>query len=364
MLTLYYLMKNSKTQAKLSASEYYSILNESKRFKLKGGSVAKCRICLQEGSFPIYGSKDTDLYLEVIQNVGDVHVSEDDDYPKHLCEICHDFIKGAILFKKVAKESDNILKQSVKEETVYDQTSDVDTQELSDSSTCDTVRPRKWGNNHLFSQLSLKKVKVERGGRVNNYAPKVTCKICNKVINRSYIKEHMTMHDPDHKKFVCDVCGKSFRLRCAYHNHSLRHRKDFPFKCQFCPYRGKYSELLKNHMRTHTGDYRYMCTECPARFLFKSNLNKHMLKHKEPQFKCDACKRAFHTKLMLQRHFDSDHLGIKNHVCNLCGKAFGYRNAMMKHQRHVHKREKLMFGRMPAYLAAEHRVQDLGQDDS
>ncbi|CAD0205476.1 unnamed protein product [Chrysodeixis includens] len=362
MLTLYYLFKNSRTQAKLSANEYYSILNESKRFKLRGGSISKCRVCLQEGTFSIYGNEDTSLYLEVLQKVGDVHVNADDDYPKHLCEMCHDFIKGAILFKKVAQESDNILREPVTPKSIYYQLSDQENQELSDNSTCDTIAPRK-RNNHLFSQLKLKKKKVERGGRVNNsYAPKVTCKICNKVINQSYIKEHMTMHDPEHKKFVCDVCGKSFRLRCAYYNHSLRHRKDFPYKCQFCPYRGKYPMLLKYHMRTHTGDYRYMCTECPARFLYKSNLNKHSLKHKEPQYKCESCERAFHTKLMLQRHVDSEHLGIKNHVCIVCGKAFGYRKALTQHERDVHKREKLSTGRMPAYLAAEHREQDEGQE--
>ncbi|CAK1541008.1 unnamed protein product [Leptosia nina] len=184
-------------------------------------------------------------------------------------------------------------------------------------------------------------------------AAKIQCEICNTVINKSYYSQHMTMHDPNHQKYICDVCGKSFRLRCAYHSHSLRHRSDFQHKCQFCPYKARYKELLKTHMKVHIGDYKYMCTECPTRFLFKSNLNRHLLRHKEPQFSCDVCKRSFHIKLALQRHYEADHLGIKKHVCNICGKAFGYRNAMMKHQRCVHKREKIRFSRMPAYLQTE-----------
>ncbi|KAJ8709754.1 hypothetical protein PYW08_009758 [Mythimna loreyi] len=358
MLTLYYLMKKSKKEKfKISAAEYYKNLHENndKRSKIKERSLSRCRVCLQEGHVPIFGTENSVSIVEVLLVMSNIEVSENDEYPKLLCSTCHEFIKGAILFRKIARESDEILKQPVKEETVDDH--DQYDQDFSDSSIYDTKQPEKWvPQNDDVGEVKLeKKVKVKYASN-----SKVTCNICNKVINKSYHKEHMTMHDPDHKKYVCDVCGKSFRLRCAYHNHSLRHGSEFPYKCKFCPYKGRYSELLKTHMRTHTGDYRYMCTECPARFLFKSNLNSHALKHKEPQLHCDSCKRAFHTKLMLQRHYEADHLGIKNHVCNICGKAFGYRNAMMKHQRHVHKREKLLFGRMPAYLEAEHGNEDAG----
>ncbi|CAG5014044.1 unnamed protein product [Parnassius apollo] len=293
----------------------------------------------------IYGNKDSPEILDALNVFADIQIRVDDSLPKRLCEVCYNFLQGAILFRKIAKESQETLNRPVKEESLLDHSQD---QDYTDDYECkDTIQ--NWPSND-----DLRDTKVSKREK-DKQATKVTCQVCNKIINRSYYKEHLTMHDPNHHKYVCDVCGKSFRLRCAYHNHSLRHRDDFPFKCQFCPYKGRYAELLKTHLRTHTGDYRYMCTECPARFLFKSNLNSHMLKHKEPQFKCDACKRAFHTDLMLRRHYEADHLGIKNHVCNMCGKAFGYRNAMMKHQRHVHKREKLLFGRMPSYLEAEHK---------
>lgn len=349
MLSLYYLLKKTKSKPNLITTQYYQHLNENADLKIEDVN-GKCRVCLQDGVIEIFGKDDTRYILEAVENIGNIHINENDDYPKYLCHVCHEFIKGAILFKKIAIQSDEILKRQVKEEHTLDLSFDRD---VSDSSVYDT----KDTENHFSESKEKYDLKKEKNTKIKS-AQKVTCKICNKVINRSYYKEHMTMHDPDHKKYVCDVCGKSFRLRCAYHNHSLRHRSDFPYKCQFCPYKGRYSELLKTHMRTHTGDYRYMCTECPARFLFRSNLNSHMLKHKEPQFKCESCKRAFHTKLLLQRHFEAHHLGIKNHVCNICGKAFSSRNAMMKHQRSVHKREKLSFGRVPAYLEAEHKNND------
>lgn len=352
MLALFYQMKTAQIKPVLQIDEHYKLLLNQKSLKTSD-TLSKCRVCLSESlTRPIYSDDHKTEIVEALQIFGDIRISEDDNYPKHLCSACFKFIKGAILFRKVAKQSEAqlqlLLKQEVQLEPGYcDEGDDDDTFEVKET--------QKWSEDELDT---LNGSKIKKKLKKVKYTPKVTCHVCNKVLNKSYYKEHMTMHDPDHKKYVCDVCGKSFRLRCAYHNHSLRHREGFPYKCQFCPYKGRYAELLKTHMRTHTGDYRYMCTECPARFLFKSNLNSHMLKHKEPQFKCDACKRAFHSKLMLQRHYEADHLGIKNHVCNICGKAFGYRNAMMKHQRHVHKREKMLYGRIPSYLEAEHKNQE------
>ncbi|XP_053619530.1 zinc finger protein 626-like [Plodia interpunctella] len=343
MVTAYYMMKMAKNNTNPSICNYYNDLPNLKKID---NLQTRCRICLKTGTLSIFDD-ETYKISEVLQCFTDIKIRRDDNMPKLLCETCYDFTKAALLFRRTAKRSDEIFQKLVKNENVsYSHNSDHDCEDSSNS--FEPKVPEYCQKNESNLKIEQKKEKPV----------KVTCHICSKVINRSYYKEHITMHDPNHKQYVCDVCGKSFRLRCAYHNHSLRHSEDFPFKCNFCPYKGRYKELLKTHMKTHTGDYRYMCTECPARFLFKSNLNSHMLKHKEPQFKCDSCKRAFHTKLLLQRHFEADHLGIKNHVCNACGKAFGYRNAMMKHQRHVHKREKFLFGRMPAYLEAENKKVD------
>ncbi|KAJ0170771.1 hypothetical protein K1T71_013543 [Dendrolimus kikuchii] len=346
MLALFYQMKSAKKKWNIDIASYYTEL-KSNNCNIKPKFERRCRVCLMEATVDMSSTDFTKEDIDIFQSITNLNISELNEYMKYLCNFCFKFIKGAVLFRKTAQQSDEILRQPVKEEVLLDSQS---CHEFSDSDDFKPSLVKDWS----ILEQDVTEMKVEKKEKIK-YTPKITCHVCNKVLNKSYYKEHMTMHDPNHRKYICDVCGKSFRLRCAYHNHSLRHRTDFPFKCQFCPYRGRYSELLKTHMRTHTGDYRYMCTVCPARFLFKSNLNSHMLKHKDPQHKCDDCKRAFHTKLMLQRHYEADHLGIKNHVCNICGKAFGYRNAMMKHQRHVHNRQKMQYGRMPSYLEAEQK---------
>lgn len=189
-------------------------------------------------------------------------------------------------------------------------------------------------------------------------ADRIECTICNKSYEKQYYKFHLAIHDNTSSKYVCDTCGKSFIQQSAFKRHCLVHSNELAFKCSLCPYRGRHPGLVKTHMQTHTRDYQHRCMECPARFLTKSNLNKHLQRHKGPvDFKCETCKRGFYSKLELDRHFEADHLGVKNHVCNVCGKAFGYRNAMMSHQLKVHKREKLTNGkgRLPLYLEAERK---------
>lgn len=359
MVTAYYISRLSKKTNKFDIDDYYQDLLKNFICLKTGDNVmsSRCRVCLNPCSISIFDSENSSDILDALKFVGDIVIDENDDYPKSLCSKCHMFVKTAILFKKKAKQTDAALKQHkyFKTETKCEDPVEID--DFNDSSNDDDRVDDDRADdddNWVMKETAAVNIEVKTEKHEQEkvkLSPKVTCRICGKIVNRSYYREHLTMHDPNPHQWVCEICGKSFRLRCAYHNHSLRHRNDFPHKCPLCPYRGRYKELLKTHMRTHSGDYRYMCTECPARFLFKSNLNTHMLKHKEPQFKCDSCKRAFHSKLFLQRHFEADHLGIRNHVCNICGKAFGYRNAMMKHQRHVHKREKSMFGRMPSYLA-------------
>ncbi|CAH2096915.1 unnamed protein product [Euphydryas editha] len=335
MVTSYYIMKMAKNKDCINVDEYFDNLYNAPISKDTIKQNSKCRVCLKDGAVLIFGDENKCDITEALQIFADIELNEDDGFPKHLCRICYKFIKSAIMFRKIARKTNDTLKQQL---ITINNLEDVWNDPSNDTNS--EKKSLEQGKQNISLKKLCEKEKIEN--ETKNM--KVQCQICKKIIKKSYYKIHMTMHDPDHHKFICDICGKTFRLRVGYHNHRLRHRNDYPFKCQLCPYKGRYSERLKSHMRTHSGEYRYMCTECPARFLFKGNLNTHiLLKHKEPQFKCETCDKTFHTKLKLQIHHEADHLGIKNHVCNICGRAFGYRNAMMKHQRRVHKREKLRF---------------------
>lgn len=315
-----------------------------------------CRVCLKDGGIPIF---DVDHHIDLSEGLnlfGGIEVSIDDSFPKYLCASCHSLLRGAILLRKTAQQSEHTLKSN-------DSTLNYDHNYGSDDNF-EYVLPEAQQPDYHCQRCNIGfesfKDYCEHRASVEHENTKIKCPVCNKLYSESYLKKHLLLHQPD-VPFVCDICGKKFIIQGQFSRHRLTHFYNLPFQCSLCPYRGRFTESLKMHMRTHTGDRPYQCSECAKCFINKSNLNKHMLTHKGHEFECETCGRGFKIKRNLDLHYKVDHTGIKDHVCNVCGKAFGYRKQMMKHQLKVHKREKLRTGRLPLYLQVESKQRD-GQD--
>ncbi|XP_023937327.2 zinc finger protein 761-like [Bicyclus anynana] len=321
-------MKMNKKRVNME--EYYSSLLNMPLplFSKDSKRKPKCRVCLQAGDMPIASVKKPRELEEALNIFGGILLEDDDEKPMYLCYVCYKFLKSAILFRKAAQRSNEALKEpSFKQSPDHFQDYDY-SGPLEDTKSNDD-----YSNNEF--QCKLEPIQVDR---------KVQCPICKKIVNKPYYyKTHLKLHDPNlPEPYVCDICGKSFKIKNVYTNHRVRHETRFIYKCELCPYVGRYKERLSRHMRVHIGDLKYLCTQCPARYISKGSLSDHIkLKHTEPQFKCDSCNKAFHSSLNLQRHIDVAHLRIKRHECNICGSAFGYRHDLLKHQRQVHKRAAL-----------------------
>lgn len=180
-------------------------------------------------------------------------------------------------------------------------------------------------------------------------APHV-CDICGKTFaTKGIFTRHRSVHFNE-KPFKCTMCPYQCRLKAALKRHQVIHFNDLPFKCALCPYRSRLKESLTMHMRSHTGEKPYQCHQCPSRFVSRSNLSKHVMRHKEHSFCCEVCSKGYYTKKELEIHIKDDHTEGKRHVCRFCEKSYSHRNAMMKHERKVHKRKNLISGTMPIYL--------------
>lgn len=311
-----------------------------------------CRVCLKQGALPIYGNDPNVDLAAAVSSFAAIEISIYDPYPKYLCHPCNTLLQGAILFRKTAQESEELLKKPLESEFDMDD-------HFSDSAIDKSDEPSTSTEQRFSLTCKQCEIEFDTFEQYNDHRlssehenKKKLCPICNKSYAPNYFKIHMEIHKGK-TSYVCDVCGKNFTLQYQFKRHRLTHFYSLPFKCSLCPYRGRFSESLKMHMRSHTGEKPYICEECPQRFISKSNLNKHMLTHKkEHDFRCE-CGRGFYTKRELGLHFKVEHTGIKEHVCKICGKAFGYRKQLMKHERKVHNREKLKTGRMPIYLKLE-----------
>jgi uncharacterized C2H2 Zn-finger protein len=263
-------------------------------------SYLQCRICLKHGKIPIFGIMDISEQVSIF---GDIALSADDVFPKYLCDFCHNLLEAAILFRQTAKKSNIILQETY--------------QNVDLKTTAENV-------SHIKIEISEEELV--------------------KPVPTIVIHSKPAKAEPGHR------CGKTIDEICDDKNHCLTHADQFPYKCSWCPYRGGNISLWRIHMRTHLGEHKFGCGLCPAKFHTKSNFSRHMLTHKEPTMKCKMCDKAYHKKTDLEKHVNASHLGIKSHVCDYCGKGFGYRKAMMKHQLKTHKRKKKSGGRTAACL--------------
>ena len=96
--------------------------------------------------------------------------------------------------------------------------------------------------------------------------------------------------------FICEECGKEFRLKQQYNTHLTFHtgEKKIPCRAIGCQKMFRTYNTRTNCEIKHKGIKNYKCDLCPKLFLRRSNLKLHIKRHK----------------------------GIKNYTCATCGRAF------------------------------------------
>lgn len=115
------------------------------------------------------------------------------------------------------------------------------------------------------------------------------------------------------RDFICDICGSAYPTLNLLQRHLVRHGER-TFQCGWCDqkYACKY-EKTAHEKRMHSDSKRYKCT-APG---------------------CDA---KFFVPVLLKRHFDSVHLGIR-YNCEVpgCERSLSSRASYMTHLKDVHK---------------------------
>ncbi|XP_078396014.1 zinc finger protein 407 isoform X1 [Cetorhinus maximus] len=196
--------------------------------------------------------------------------------------------------------------------------------------------------NFATAQLGDARNHVKRHLGVREYK----CHICGWAF---VMKKHLSTHllgkhgigTPKERKFVCEICDRTFTEKWALTNHKKLHMGQKPFKCTWltCHYSFLTASAMRDHFRTHTGEKSFLCDLCGFAGGTRHALTKHRRQHTgEKPFKCDQCHFASTTQSHLTRH-RRVHTGEKPYMCPWCDYRSNCAENIRKHILHTGKHE-------------------------
>ncbi|XP_063720088.1 zinc finger protein 91-like isoform X2 [Symsagittifera roscoffensis] len=119
---------------------------------------------------------------------------------------------------------------------------------------------------------------------VNNFAVSserpYLCQECGKAYKmRSHLSQHIRYHTGE-KPFKCDICGQNFHLSGDRNRHVIKMHSDYrPHKCLYCPKGFVDRYALNNHMKFHMAQHAHKCEYCEEKFPSKSLMKQHRVSH-------------------------------------------------------------------------------------
>ena len=160
------------------------------------------------------------------------------------------------------------------------------------------------------SQLENEEKNCTEKEYVGGPSPSVTktkkhvCNHCQMFKTASRLKEHSVMHSSD-RPYECDTCSKQFKTACTLKLHNAVHSTDRPYKYDICEKTYKTKTILKQHtLLVYSGIKEHICDVCSKAFALKGSLITHMKVHSETY----------------QRDFIQKQTESTKYICNFCGR--------------------------------------------
>lgn len=162
-----------------------------------------------------------------------------------------------------------------------------------------------------------------------------TCHKCN---NKFKLKDHYLTHMKNHETgpCVCDACGNVYTnwKSLRQHKNQMHTVKVKNFECNICKKRFVSEKNLDSHSKGHK--IKYVCEHCGRQFKIRDYLIKHLPTHTGVKpYQCPICDQSF-TLLGSQQVHLLKHAGERPYICDICEKTFTHRSAMMLHRKKQH----------------------------
>ena len=141
-----------------------------------------------------------------------------------------------------------------------------------------------------------------------------TCSSCGKTFGSKLEVGNHTCQQVE-KRFICEICGKSYRNISVKIRHMHSHTNIRPHICRICHKSFLRKEYLTSHLRVHSGDRPYSCSLCSKTFAYSSAKRSHMKLHRTKPFVCSVCNRNFISADKLKQTTET---GTNIYTCERC----------------------------------------------
>ncbi|XP_017087785.2 uncharacterized protein [Drosophila bipectinata] len=162
------------------------------------------------------------------------------------------------------------------------------------------------------------------------------CDTCNRRFHGDYnLRVHMfKAHMLGDLPYLCSMCPRRFDRQVDMERHKQRSHFDKGLKCEYCEKTFAVAHDLKVHTLIHTGERPHVCEVCGKSFRLKLLLDHHIngVHLNIRPHACHLCDKSFRKKFELSNHIKG-HYNIRDKKCEICGASFYDHSSLSRHRR-------------------------------
>lgn len=240
-----------------------------------------CRVCLkifsEESLLSVFEeSLDSKDIAEKIFLLSGILINAYDELmPKKICLECIDNINSAYMLREMMIKSDRFLHEiNSVEFAIVEESSEINNEQIEgfgEEEVC--------GEEYLDEFIVDAENETLKNKTTKRVNPREPCYICAKLISKRNMYLHLKTHSNVNQNYMCDFCGKAFRIKSYLVSHiDNRHKITRKFQCH-CGKSYNKRNTYEIHLKTHTGISldSFNCKLCKKSFALKNRLKVNIL---------------------------------------------------------------------------------------